>query len=285
VSAETDIRPRRAWVALLLGLFAPVVGFAYVGRLALGFAVFFAGPAAMFALGWSGLVQNLPVFYTFAAFLILLQLWIFFYLWRRARASADYRLHAYNRWYVYIGLLLVSFVLSNVLATQRGRLFGFDVYRIPAVSMSPTLAPGDFVLADMRPTAIGRPGRGDIVVYRPHRDGHPPWIGRLVGLPGEIILAGERAVEIDGKRLDEPYLHAQREPMGLPIPYASQTLGADEYFILGDNRARSDDSRFQGPYRRERLVGRVSAIWFSRDLGRIGALDRDTTQFSKGSNQ
>lgn len=283
MSAETDIRPRQAWAALLLGLLLPIVGFAYVGRLALGFAVFFAGPAAMFALGRSGLVQSLPVFYTFAAFLILLQLWILFYLWRRARASTDYHLRPYNRWYGYIALLLVSFVLSNVLATQRGRLFGFDVYRITAVSMSPTLVPGDFVLADMRPAAIERSGRGDIVVYRPHRNGNPPWIGRLVGLPGEIILAGDREVEIDGKCLDEPYLHALREPMALPIPYASQILGADEYFILGDNRSRSDDSRFQGPYRRERLIGRVGAIWFSRDMGRIGALDRGTTQFSKES--
>lgn len=282
MSAEIEVRPLNVWLAVLLGLFVPLVGFAYIGRLALGVAVFAVVPVAMFVFGRTGWLHSLPVFYLFAAFAVLVQLWTLYYVWRQVRNSVDLRPRVYDRWFVYVGLLVFSVVSSQWLASNRGYVFGFETYRIPSVSMSPTLSVGDMVLADMRSVAVDRLERGDIVVYRASLSGDAPVIGRVVGLPGETVSAGARDVDIDGAGLIEPYLSTNRDAMP-PMPPSSQTLGADEYFILGDNRSHSDDSRFRGPCRGDHIIGKVSAIWWSSDFDRIGLLNSGAPSFSERS--
>lgn len=134
-------------------------------------------------------------------------------------------------------------------------------------SMQPTLRDGDRVLVSRVTYRLGTPRRGEIVLLRRNAGGAHKLesIKRIVGLPHERvqIVAGE--VRLNGRPLPEPYLpqpasDAERAMLAAALaltPSGEWRLGADEYLVLGDNRARSTDSRSFGPLRRRALVGRV----------------------------
>jgi signal peptidase I len=148
-------------------------------------------------------------------------------------------------------------------------------YRIPSSSMEPTLhcarpAPGcearfsDRVLANRFIYRFRGPHRGEIVVFKT-----PPaakvkcgaggtFVKRVIGLPGETVqirvLGGAGYVFINGKRLDEPYIQRDRRDIG---PAETFKVPKDSYFMMGDNRAQSCDSRVWGSVPRKNLIGEV----------------------------
>jgi signal peptidase I len=148
-------------------------------------------------------------------------------------------------------------------------------YRIPSSSMEPTLhcakpAPGceaqfsDRVLANRFVYHFRSPHRGDIVVFQT-----PPaakarcgaggtFVKRIIGLPGETVQIklrqGAAYVFIDGRRLEEPYIQKARRDIG---PAESFRVPQGHYFVMGDNRAQSCDSRVWGSVPRENLIGKV----------------------------
>ena len=128
-------------------------------------------------------------------------------------------------------------------------------FLIQSVSMLPTLREGERVIVDKVSYLFRPPARGDIVVLAVQ--GEPEdLIKRVVGLPGEMIEIKDGGVWIDGKPLGEPY--AQPSPGAI----AARQLGSDEFFVMGDNRANSKDSRIFGPIRREDIVGRAWIIYW-----------------------
>lgn len=122
--------------------------------------------------------------------------------------------------------------------------------------MEPTLRDGDLTLVAARPRR--RLARGRIAAFRaPASAGWMIQVKRVVGLPGERVEFREGSLFIDGAHHPEPYLGGL--PANAGLGRASWTLGADEYFVMGDNRARSDDSRRYGPARARDVVGAVVA--------------------------
>jgi signal peptidase I len=129
-------------------------------------------------------------------------------------------------------------------------------HRIEGHSMEPTLLSDDRMvfMRSLAPVA-----RGDIVSYRYPRNPAKIFIGRIVGLPGERLAIVDGVVHIDGRPLDEPYLAGvPRPPQGAP----EIRLGDDEYFVLGDNRGNSSDSREWGPVARRLIRKRLVYIWW-----------------------
>ena len=148
-------------------------------------------------------------------------------------------------------------------------------YRIPSSSMEPTLhcarpAPGcearfsDRVLANRFIYHFRDPARGDVIVFET-----PPsakakcgaggtFVKRIIGLPNETVQVkmrrGAAYVFIDGKRLDEPYIEQDRRDIG---PAESFKVPAGHYFVMGDNRSQSCDSRVWGSVPRDNLIGKV----------------------------
>jgi signal peptidase I len=133
-------------------------------------------------------------------------------------------------------------------------------------SMHPTLCDGDRLLVSRLAYRLRRPRRGEIVLLRRTGGAHKPEsIKRIVGLPHEQvqIVAGE--VRLNGHPLREPYLpqpatEAESALLSAALaltPSCEWRLGADEYVVLGDNRARSTDSRSFGPVRMRDITGRV----------------------------
>jgi signal peptidase I len=172
----------------------------------------------------------------------------------------------------------IAIAVAAVLAIKT---WVVNPYRIPTPSMEPTLhcagpeggcqaGSSDRVLANRFIYRFRDPSRGDIVVFEtPERavrrcGAGGTFVKRLVGLPGERISSAQGVVYIDGEALDEPYVNG-----GPPGPdFRERVLGADEYFMLGDNRGQSCDSRKWGPVTRDDLIGPVFAIYWP--LTRLG---------------
>lgn len=135
--------------------------------------------------------------------------------------------------------------------------FGFALYRVQGNSMSPALRGGDYLLV-REDTASRRPlSRGDIVVIAQSGRSH---LKRVIALPGERVIFSDGMLFIDGERLAEPYLNGL--PAYLGLDESDCKLDGEEYFVMGDNRAHSTDSRHYGPVHRSRIEGRaVCRIW------------------------
>ncbi|HCU36209.1 MAG TPA: signal peptidase I [Armatimonadetes bacterium] len=126
---------------------------------------------------------------------------------------------------------------------------------VPSASMEPTLRVDDLLMVRKDAFREAGPRRGDIVLFL--RRGEPDYfVKRVVGLPGETVVVASGWVNINGKWLEEPYAASQRV-RERPLQWV---LGDDEYFLLGDNRSHSEDSRDFGAVKRADITGLVTSI-------------------------
>ena len=141
-------------------------------------------------------------------------------------------------------------------------------YRINGPSMGPTLVHGDYMLAN-RMSARRSSLRGDIVVLRSPREGLSTYVKRIVGMPNETVRLDSGRVYADDEAIAEPYLNADVRTESKSA-LNEWFLDPDEYFVLGDSRADSDDSRAYGPVKQEAILGKVwFRYWPLRRLGPV----------------
>ena len=165
-------------------------------------------------------------------------------------------------------ILTIAGAVGIVIAIK---FYVVNPYRIPSSSMEPTLhcaRPGmgcearfsDRVLADRLIYHFRDPKRGEIVVFNTpksaeqHGCGGGVFVKRIIGLPGDLWSERDGYVYIDGKKLNEPYVKADRRDHQTKGPIK---IGKGRYFMMGDNRASSCDSRVWGTVRRKLLIGEV----------------------------
>ena len=181
---------------------------------------------------------------------------------RAGQAAATRRAAGRGRAVAETGALIVVVVLLAL----GVRAFGYQTFWIPSTSMVPTLQEGDRILVQKAFFNWHGLHRGDIVVFsRPPRDhcGGPAdsdLVKRIIALPGQAIYSAGNTVYVNGRPLAEPYL-PRIDPLGPPIPDASRLhpfrVPAGDFYVLGDNRQISCDSRFWGPIKGSSIVGRV----------------------------
>ncbi len=141
-------------------------------------------------------------------------------------------------------LVVMLYALVN-LATAR--------FVVDGPSMQPTFYTGQFLIVSRVNYLLGEPERGQIVVFEYPENPEEDYIKRVIGLPGDTIEIRDTQVYVNGDLLDEPYIN---EPCDAGhCPNRLWELGADQYFVMGDNRNHSSDSRSFGPVPRENLVG------------------------------
>lgn len=131
--------------------------------------------------------------------------------------------------------------------------------------MEPQIRSGEYVLINTFAYRFGAPGRGEVVAFRHEDDTRAVFIKRVVGLPGDSIRIDRGTVYVNGTKLDEPYVQDpdNRSFARIIVPPAS-------IYVLGDNRANSEDSRTFGPVGDDRLIGRaVAGVWPPRMLGAL----------------
>ena len=169
------------------------------------------------------------------------------------------------------GALLVAFVIKTFL---------LQAFYIPSLSMAPTLKENDRVLVNKLSYDLHDVNRGDVVVFEsPPNEGSATkdLIKRVIGLPGETVEARDGQVLINGQVLDEPYLERDVQTRG-PMCQVEALPGCqgpdkvvvppDAYFVMGDNRANSRDSRFVGAIPDDLIIGRAFVkVWPVTALG------------------
>jgi signal peptidase I len=153
---------------------------------------------------------------------------------------------------------IVRFALIAILIVVPVRMFVAQPFIVSGDSMVNTFHSGEYLIVDQVTYYFEEPERGEVVIFRYPRDPSKFFIKRVIGLPGETIEIVDGEVIIsneanpDGFYLSEPYI----EPMPAAAPLV-ETLGDREYFVMGDNRSKSSDSRAWGVLQEERIVGRA----------------------------
>ena len=184
---------------------------------------------------------------------------------------------------------IVAVALGLALAIQA---FVVKPYRIPSASMVPTLQVKQRVLVDRITMHFSNPGRGDIVVFKPPLGAdsdqcgvpHPPdqacprptpqksstnFIKRVVGLPGEHLKVINGRVWINGKPLKEPYIRPDPSCEICDLP-REITIPPGHFFMMGDNRGESDDSRTWGPVPKKWIIGKAFfTYWPPKRIGTL----------------
>ena len=155
--------------------------------------------------------------------------------------------------------LLLTLFIFWIVNTATGR------YRVQGHSMMPTLHEGEYLIINKLSYYLEEPQRGDIVVLHYPRDRSREYIKRIIGLPGDQVEIGDGQVKVNGVPLTEPYLNGQPA-------YHDQSWVVPEgsYFVLGDNRNNSSDSRNWSFLPRKDIVGKASVIyWGVEDWGLV----------------
>lgn len=156
------------------------------------------------------------------------------------------------------------------------RTFFIQAFWIPSDSMEPTLHKGDRVLVNKLSYKLHDVHRGDVIVFkRPERaqssnpdDDIEDLIKRVIGLPGDTIETVDGVIYINDEPLPEPYLPPNTKSDSPPV--TRQVIPDDQYFVMGDNRGNSQDSRWFGPIDEGLIVGRAFVRIYP--LGDIGGL-------------
>ena len=151
-----------------------------------------------------------------------------------------------------------KFVLIILLIVVPVRIFIAQPFIVNGASMDPTFEHGEYLIVDQVSYRFNKPERGDVIVFKYPNDTRQFFIKRVVGLPGERIKIDGTEVTIfnetfpEGTVLDEPYIKSKSRHGSKP----DITLSNSEYYVLGDNRLESSDSRSWGPLRKELIIGR-----------------------------
>ncbi len=153
---------------------------------------------------------------------------------------------------------IIHFSLIALLIVLPIRLFVAQPFIVSGASMETTFSTGQYLIVDQLTYHFEQPNRGDVIVFRYPKDPSKFFIKRIIGLPGDTIDISGRTVTIinaehpEGVVLDESYVLDMK-----PSATITETLGAGEYFVMGDNRDASSDSRSWGVLQQDKIIGRA----------------------------
>ena len=283
-------RHRSSLIALVLAvLLGPFVGMLYVVRPRRAFGYLgaeVASPMSAFTLAYFGL------------WIAGISWWIPLLLVRMIGAVDSFAiarrqaLHLFVPWYArWYGLLLVVVVTNGSLWLLRDSVV--EPFHIPSSAMMPTLVPADQIWVDKYSYEIGRrtPVRGEVVVFRYPEDLTIPFVKRIVGLPGDRVRYVDKILRINnmevgrervgtyqgrdagtmvGASLHREVLEGRAYNVLIQDEYPSRSLSTivpeGTYFVLGENRDNSRDSRYWGTVAEDLLIGPVMSIWWNTSI-------------------
>ncbi len=157
--------------------------------------------------------------------------------------------------------------LPDLLPAVRAWSHRFQIFH---EAMVPALLPGDHVIAHRAAYHAAEPQRGEVVVYRYPDNNGTLFLHRVIGVPGDRIEVHNQVVSVNDEALTEPYVeHTDASSMSGNVRdnLGPVTVPPDSYFVLGDNREESLDSRFLGPISKEHILGQAMYIYWSVDPG------------------
>jgi signal peptidase I len=289
-------------LAVLLSLILPGLGHMYSGKIKMAVAIYISIVIllnllyAVFIFGNLGPFIVVLILVLFAASYIGIAIHAFF----TARACrAGYQPRSYNRWYVYAATAVIMLAVSFKFLSPA---FGsYKHFTIPTEGMEASLLVGDHVAVDLNAYKKSGPSYNDVVLFYPPHDPHSTYIKRCIGLPGDTIEIARDTILVNGiryndtpfavyspgkivsrdERIYDPYVEGQilsgaRNEGHRPFPPFQDfspypiIVPDGKYFVLGDGRDNSLDSRMWGFVDREKIIGKAVRIFLSKDFNRMG---------------
>lgn len=153
---------------------------------------------------------------------------------------------------------IIKFSIIALIIVVPIRMFVAQPFIVSGASMEDTFSHNEYLIVDQITYHLQKPQRGDVAIFRYPQDPSKFFIKRVIGLPGDTIIIDGDKVKIrneenpDGTILDEPYVKRMSG-----TSFSEETLGDREYFVMGDNRDESSDSRVWGVLQEENIIGRA----------------------------
>jgi len=180
------------------------------------------------------------------------------------RAKISFRRGARPIWRDYLEVAVVALILAFIL-----RAYVVQAFRIPTGSMENSLLPGDFVLVNKFIFHFKDPVRGDIIVFQYPLNPDRVFIKRCVAVGGQTVEIRNKVLRVDGKVLPNPPDAKHKDPKILPREFSTRDnfgpkqVPLDQFFVLGDSRDESQDSREWGFLERKYLIGKPIVVYWS----------------------
>jgi signal peptidase I len=164
--------------------------------------------------------------------------------------------HKKSAQYLRIGRELIELIILVVLITTAIRIT-IETRSITQQSMEPNYEQGELVVINKLAYTFGFPQRGDVIVFHYPLDPEQPFIKRIIGIPGDTVTIDAKTISVNDHILTEPYI---RQTVNKASGVCQ--LGKDDYFVMGDNRPVSVDSRSWGVLNRKYFIGKVSFVYW-----------------------
>ncbi len=171
----------------------------------------------------------------------------------------------------YVWEVLQTLILAGLLIIVF-RTFLFQNYIVEGNSMIPTLEPAQRLIVSRISYILGEPERGDVIVFQFPHEPNRDFVKRILGLPGETVAIENGVVFIDG----EPIPREEYLDYTSPTSMAPLLLSDEEYFVMGDNRPGSSDSRSWGPLARRYIIGQAYLVYYP--FAEFGILEHYTLE-------
>ena len=261
---------RHAWAAAVLSFIAPGLGQVYNLQWTKGVPFLLSVPACVLVLSFSGALRYRIGLVTDFALQLLMSVWASMDAYRQERGPTSPQSKPKMLWRL-CAVILAGLGLAGLDFTAI-RSVKTRAFKIPTgiESMSPTLRPGDRFVVDMGYYESHNAQDGDVIALAAP-DRTTLITKRIVASPGETIQGEGEHIYLNGKLLGEPYAVYARHGSSYG-KFGPLTLPAERFFVLGDDRDHSWDSRAPqfGPIRREDIKGKVLYIYWSKEFSRIG---------------
>jgi signal peptidase I len=272
-------KPRRWWISGFFSLLSPGLGQIYNGQAVKGF-VFFLLCNLLLPFLFLQLLNKYPSKQALLAITLLLivsissALFVFIDAVVVSCRLNKYKTKKYNKVALYIGVFLCAMFLPVIVPSLKidGTVIKgkyLEAYKIPARSMEPTLLVGDRILVDRRPSAR-TPSPGDVVVFKFPKDETKDFIKRVVAVGGDTVEIRDKNLYVN-EQLVKGAAAVYQEAEVLPASFGPRdnlepiTVPDGSFFVMGDNRDRSFDSRFWGFVQKEQIKGTATQIYWSWD--------------------
>lgn len=151
-------------------------------------------------------------------------------------------------------IFILALIIFGVIIPFR--IYVAEPYLVDGRSMDPTFESGDYLIVDKISNKAKNPDRNSVVVFKYPNDPSKNFIKRIIGLPGETVIVKEKTVTIINEENPKGFVLDQSYVVHTSIQNAERKLSKDEYFVMGDNRTDSFDSRYWGPLDKKYILGR-----------------------------
>jgi len=174
---------------------------------------------------------------------------------------------------------IIEMTIIALLMVFLMRIF-IQNFHIDGQSMEPTLHNQEYVLVYKGAYLLQPPQRGDIIVFQYPPDPQEDYVKRIVAIPGDIISVVGQSVIVNGVILHEPYINSRDDSNPYPS-FTNRIVGPDEYFVMGDNRGDSSDSRAWGFVPRQNIIGKVVIVYWPLNENNLGLLPDASKVFAR----